>query len=217
MSTRIKICGLTNLADAERSVELGAWALGMIFYRRSPRYCNSESALEIVSTLRREVELCGVFVNAKLERITDLAERLELSMVQLHGDEGPVFCSEVARRTGCKVIKAARIRLQSDVVALKAFHTNYHLLDSHIHGVRGGSGQTFEWKLVSGGSAGVPMILSGGLNAGNVAEGIRRTRPYAVDVASGVEAEPGKKDSQKLEEFFTAVASWRDLTTGSTA
>jgi phosphoribosylanthranilate isomerase len=127
-------------------------------------------------------------------------------MIQLHGDEGPVFCDEVARRTGCKVIKAARIRSRSDMQALQAFRgADYHLLDSYVPGLPGGTGETFEWGYARAHRGPVPVILSGGLVAGNVGDAIAAVQPFAVDVASGVESAPGHKDHRKLDEFAAAV------------
>src|SRR5208282_906567 len=125
---RIKICGITSLADAELAAELGAWALGMIFYEGSPRRCSPAEAQVIAAALRRRVELCGVFVNASLEQIARDSEQLGLNMVQLHGDEGPSFCAEVARRTGARVIKAAQVSGAGDVRDLERFHVDFHLL-----------------------------------------------------------------------------------------
>jgi phosphoribosylanthranilate isomerase len=202
---RIKICGNTNLADATRAVELGAWALGLIFYERSPRSCRIGEAEAIVAALRRRVELCGVFVNAPLDRVAGLADRLGLTMLQLHGDEGPAYCAEAARRTGCKVAKAARVRSPADLQALEAFHTDYHLLDSYARDLRGGTGAPFDWELARRRRDGAPIIVSGGLTPDNVSHAIEMTRPFAVDVASGVEAQPGVKDPARLEGFFDAV------------
>jgi phosphoribosylanthranilate isomerase len=126
-------------------------------------------------------------------------------MLQLHGDEGPAFCAEAARRTGCKVIKAARVRSGADIQALAPFHTDYHLLDSYVPGVPGGTGETFSWEIARAHRGAVPMILSGGLTPDNVAEAIATVRPFAVDVASGVESRPGRKDPDKLEAFAAAV------------
>jgi phosphoribosylanthranilate isomerase len=207
---RVKICGITNLPDAELAVELGAWALGMIFYEGSPRQCAPEQAQTISSALRRRVELCGVFVNAPLERISSVSEQLGLSMVQLHGDEGPSFCAEVARRTGTRVIKAAQVSGSGDVRDLERFHVDFHLLDARARaverqGMRGGTGETFDWELVRARRSQVPLILSGGLTDGNVAQAISVVEPYAVDTASGTEAAPGHKDPEKLRAFFQAV------------
>jgi phosphoribosylanthranilate isomerase len=126
-------------------------------------------------------------------------------MIQLHGDEGPAFCAEAARRTGCKVIKARRIRSGADIQALAPFHTDFHLLDSYVPGQRGGTGVTFAWELAAGHRGTVPMILSGGLDPDNVGAAIAAVRPYAVDVASGVELSPARKDPAKLEAFAAAV------------
>jgi phosphoribosylanthranilate isomerase len=209
---RVKICGLTNLPDAELAVELGAWALGMIFYTGSPRSCSLAEAQRIAAALRRRVELCGVYVNASLDEIERDCDELALSMVQLHGDEGPAFCSEVARRTGARVIKAAQVSAVGDIRDLERFHVDFHLLDarspaSERRGMRGGTGETFDWSLVAARRSRVPLILSGGLRPGNVAEAIAVTHPYAVDSASGTESAPGHKDPEKLRALFDAVAS----------
>jgi phosphoribosylanthranilate isomerase len=203
---RIKICGITALADAQRTAELGAWALGMIFYPRSPRRCALDDAEQITAALRRRVELCGVFVNATLDHVTRTSERLGLTIVQLHGDEGPAFCAEVARRTGAKVSKALALRDAGQLRDLERYHTDFHLLDGHGRGLRGGTGETFDWSLVAQRRTPVPLIVSGGLTPENVAAAIAATHPFAVDVASGVEAVPGRKDAAKLEAFFAAVA-----------
>jgi phosphoribosylanthranilate isomerase len=208
---RVKICGITNLQDAELAVELGAWAVGMIFYEDSPRRCAPAEAERIVATLRRRVELCGVFVNASLDRVVTLSEDLGLSMLQFNGDEGPAFCGEAGRRCGARVIKAAQVSGSGDVRDLERFHVDFHLLDARAkepgrEGLRGGTGDTFDWSLVHGRRSKVPLILSGGLEAENVAEAIALTSPYAVDTASGTEASPGHKDPEKLRAFFDAVA-----------
>jgi phosphoribosylanthranilate isomerase len=212
---KIKFCGLTRPADADAAVAAGAWALGVILWPGSPRRCRTEQAVEIAATHRRRVEIVGVFVNPTLDQVARSAEEIGLTMVQLHGDEGPVFCGEVARRTGCRVIKAARVRSRADIQALGPFHTDFHLLDSFAHGVPGGTGQTFSWELARAHGAKVPMILSGGLTAGNVAEAIAAVRPLAVDVASGVELAPGRKDAAKLEAFAAAVAASAEMLAAS--
>ncbi|MGP0102254.1 MAG: phosphoribosylanthranilate isomerase [Solirubrobacteraceae bacterium] len=221
---RVKICGITNLADAELAVELGAWALGMIFYAGSPRRCSPAEAQVIAAALRRRVELCGVFVNAPLQEIVRDSEHLDLSLIQLHGDEGPSFCAEVARRTGARVIKAAQVSGSGDVQDLERFHVDFHLLDARAkavarRGMRGGTGETFDWALVGARRSKVPLILSGGLSAENVADAIAAVHPYAVDSASGTEAAPGHKDPEQLRAFFQAVAGARaePATIGQTA
>jgi phosphoribosylanthranilate isomerase len=210
-SPQVKICGITNLADAELAVELGAWALGMIFYDGSPRRCSQEQAQVITASLRRRVELCGVFVNTSLQEIVHSADDLGLSMLQLHGDEGPAFCAEVRRRTGLRVIKAAQVSGSGDVRDLERYHVDFHLLDARAkasarQGMRGGTGETFDWDLVAERRSKIPLILSGGLSAANVVEAVGVTRPYAVDSASGTESAPGHKDPQRLHDFFRAVA-----------
>jgi phosphoribosylanthranilate isomerase len=207
---RVKICGITNLADAELAVELGAWAIGMVFFQGSPRQCSMEEAQRITAALHRKVELCGVFVNDPLEQVVRSSEDLGLTMVQLHGDEGPAFCGEVPRRTGARVIKAAQVAGPGDVRDLERYHVDFHLLDARAQAkekqaLRGGTGETFDWALLSARRSQVPLILSGGLNAKNVAEAIAATSPFAVDSASGTESAPGRKDEEKLRAFFAAV------------
>ncbi|HEY2569862.1 MAG TPA: phosphoribosylanthranilate isomerase [Solirubrobacteraceae bacterium] len=207
---RVKICGLTNLPDAELAVELGAWALGMIFYEGSPRRCAPEEAERIAAALRRKAELCGVFVNAPLEHVVAHSESIGLSMLQFNGDEGPAFCAEAARRTGARVIKAVQVAGPGDVRDVERFHVDFHLLDARAkarerQGLRGGTGETFDWALVAKRRSKVPLILSGGLTADNVASAIFATAPYAVDTASGTESAPGRKDPEKLHAFFAAV------------
>jgi phosphoribosylanthranilate isomerase len=208
---KVKICGITNLADAELAVELGAWAVGMIFYDGSPRRCSLEEAQRITAALQRKVELCGVFVNETLENVVKTSEDLGLTIVQLHGDEGPAFCGEVPRRTGARIIKAAQIAGPGDVRDLERYHVDFHLLDARSQvpekqALRGGTGETFDWALLGERRSKVPLILSGGLDAENVAEAIARTGPFAVDNASGTERAPGRKDEAKLRAFFAAVA-----------
>jgi phosphoribosylanthranilate isomerase len=208
----VKICGITNLADGELAVELGAWALGMIFYEQSPRRCSTAEAETIASALRRKVELCGVFVNAPLEQVVAQSEAVGLTLLQFNGEEGPAFCAEAARRTGARVIKAVQVSMAGDVRDLERFHVDFHLLDARAKdpgklSLRGGTGETFDWTLVRARRSKVPLILSGGLNAENVAAAIAATAPYAVDTASGTESAPGRKDPDKLRDFFAAVAS----------
>jgi phosphoribosylanthranilate isomerase len=155
--------------------------------------------------VKRRVEVVGVFFNQTLEEIAATAEAVELTMLQLHGDEGPAFCAEAARRTGCKVIKAARVRSGADIQALTSFHTDFHLLDSHTPGRPGGTGETFEWELARSHRGSVPVILSGGLTPENVGDAIAATHPHAVDVASGVERSPGVKDPDRLRTFAESV------------
>lgn len=205
--TRVKICGITRLQDAELAADLHAWAIGFILWPRSKRRCDPAMAAGIARRLRRRVEPVGVFVNATLDEIAHAADAIGLSHLQLHGDEGPAFCAAAAQRTGCKVVKAHRIGSGADIIDLARFHTDFHLLDTAVRGVQGGSGRTWDWGLIAQRRSSVPAILSGGLTPENVAEGIEAVRPWGVDVASGVEAEPGVKDPAKVEAFVAAVAA----------
>jgi len=206
MATRIKHCGITSLEDAHLAAESGAWALGMIFWEGSPRRCDLHEAQVIGAALRRTLNVVGVFVNATLEEIDAVTQTTGLTHIQLHGDEGPSFCTEVARRTGTKIIKATRVRSRADVQAASAFHTDFHLLDAHVEGVPGGTGATIDWELVRRNNHfSAPLVMSGGLTAENVGSAIAITEPYAVDVASGTESSPGVKDPEKLIAFSEAV------------
>jgi phosphoribosylanthranilate isomerase len=200
---------MTSVEDAELAVELGAWAVGAIFYERSPRRCDPSVAAAIARALRRRAEVVGVWVNAHLDEVSEAAVDLGLTMVQLHGDEGPAYCAEVARRTGCRVIKALPVHSAGDLQALSVYHTDFHLLDTGDERLRGGTGRTWDWTLARGARGNVPVILSGGLSAKNVAKAIEVVRPYAVDVASGVEASPGVKDPEKMRAFAEAVRAVR--------
>jgi phosphoribosylanthranilate isomerase len=203
--TRVKICGITGPADARRAADLGAWAIGMIFWPGSPRKCDIEDAEAIGAELRRRLELTGVFVNATLDEVASIADRCGLTLLQLHGEEGPAYCREAARRTGCRVMKAVRVRDAAQVRDLQRFHTDFHLLDAYSPRSPGGTGETFAWDLARQHGEEPPVVLSGGLTPENVGEAIAVGRPFAVDTASGTEAALGRKDPAKLTAFFRAV------------
>jgi phosphoribosylanthranilate isomerase len=203
--TKVKICGVTRLGDAELAVELGAWAIGLNHWEQSPRRADPARAAEIGQAMKRRCEVAGVFVNPTLDEVAEAVENEALTMVQLHGDEGPSFCDEVARRTGAKVIKVLRVRTAADVKAAESFRTDFHMFDAHQAGTPGGTGESFDWELAAGRRSKVPLILAGGLRPENVADAISVVRPFAVDVASGVESEPGIKDPALLEALFEAV------------
>lgn len=202
--TKVKVCGITNVDDARLAAELGAWAIGLIF-ADSPRQVDVADAERVGRELHRSVEVAGVFVNAPLEEVVALADVAHLTLLQLHGDEGPAYCREAARRTGARVIKAIPARDPAAVRRLSAFGTDYHLLDAYVPGQRGGTGRTFQWDYVRHHTRHVPLILSGGLNPDNAGEAIAATHPFAVDSASGTEAAPGKKDPAKVTALFRAV------------
>ncbi len=198
MPVRVKICGITNLADAEAAVRFGADALGFIFYKKSPRYIDPREAGGIIEALPPFVTKVGVFVNETLDEVRRAREEASLDRVQLHGDETPEYCSEL----GSGVIKAFRIRVRADIEKLALYDVPAYLLDTYREGTPGGTGETFNWEIAVEASSERRIILSGGLNAENVAMAIKTVRPYAVDVSSGVEAAPGKKDLEKMKKFI---------------
>ncbi len=206
--TRLKVCGITRAEDAELAVEASAWAIGFILWPGSRRYVEPAMAAGIARSVRRRTELVGVFVNPTLDEIAHAADLLGLTHLQLHGDEGPSFCSAAAQRTGCRVIKALRVRSRADVADAKRFHTDLHMLDSP------GNGRTWDWDLASERRTRIPLVLAGGLTAENVGEAIATARPWAVDVASGVESAPGVKDPERLRAFAAAVARAGDGAAG---
>jgi phosphoribosylanthranilate isomerase len=198
---RVKFCGITKLDDAHEAVRLGAWAIGLNHHRDSRRFCEPTVAAEIGGTLRRQLEIVGVFVNPTLGELDTAAQNESLTILQLHGDEGPAFCREAARRTGCKVIKALPVRSAADIQRAEGYRTDFHLLDAHRPGTPGGTGESFDWELLAGRRSEVPLILAGGLTPDNVAAGVAAARPFAVDVASGVEAEPSVKNHALMAAF----------------
>ncbi len=205
--TKVKICGMTNLEDAEHAASLGAWAIGLIHHAESPRFVDPGVAEQIGAALKRRCEVAGVFVNAPIDDVVRAAEREQLTLLQLHGEEGPSYCAEAARRTGARVMKAFRVRSAADVRAAEAFRTDLHLFDTYRKGLHGGTGASFDWDLVAQRRSQVPMALAGGLTPENVAEAIGAVHPYAVDVVTGVEAEPGRKDPAKVQAFLAAAGS----------
>ena len=204
---RVKFCGITNPDDAAEAVRLGAWAIGLIHFHGSPRNVDPAVASEIAVAFRRKCEVVGVFVNPTLEEVSKAVEDEGLTMVQLNGEEGPSFCGEVARKTGVKVIKAIHVASAADIHAAEAFRTDFHLFDRRGKGMWGGTGESFDWELLRNHRSEVPAILAGGLRPDNVAAAIEIAHPFAVDVASGVELEPGRKDHGAMTAFFEAANS----------
>ncbi|MCX5893325.1 MAG: phosphoribosylanthranilate isomerase [Deltaproteobacteria bacterium] len=189
---RIKICGITNLEDALLAADLGAHALGFIFYAKSPRSVAPEAAREIIRQLPSLVLSVGVFVNEEAAVVRDLAERVGLDWVQIHGQESPEYCRSLGRR----VLKGFRIKDEDSLKELQAYRgaVQAFLLDTYKKGQTGGTGETFDWELARQAREYGPIVLAGGLTAGNVVQAIAAARPQAVDAASGVEAAPGKKE-----------------------
>ncbi|MXW06522.1 MAG: phosphoribosylanthranilate isomerase [Gemmatimonadetes bacterium] len=198
-TVRIKICGITNEADAAAAVRAGADALGFIFYGGSPRCVAPERAAEIVAGLPPFVVPVGVFVNAAADDVDGICEAAGIRVVQLHGDEPPGFCEAMKR----PVIKAFRVRDASWKSDAAAYPVDAVLLDTFAEDRYGGTGTTFDWRFVE--DSPHRVILSGGLNPDNVAEAVRSVRPYGVDTGSGVEREPGRKDHGKIGAFVEAA------------
>lgn len=207
LSMRVKFCGITDLDDAAEAVRLGAWAVGLIHFHGSPRNVDPVVAAEIAAAFRRKCEVVGVFVNPTLDEVDRAVEDEGLTMVQLNGAEGASFCAEVARRTGVKVAKAIHVASAADIHAAEAFRTDFHLFDRRGKGLWGGTGESFDWDLLRDHRSEVPAILAGGLRPDNVAAAIAIAHPCAVDVASGVEVEPGRKDHAAMAAFFEAANS----------
>jgi phosphoribosylanthranilate isomerase len=193
--------------DAAEAVRLGAWAVGLIHFHGSPRDVDRAVAAQVAAAFRRKCEVVGVFVNPTLEEVVRAVEDEGLTMVQLNGAEGASFCSEVGRRTGVKVAKAVHVASAADIHGAEAFRTDFHLFDRRSKGMWGGTGESFDWELLRGHRSEVPAILAGGLTPENVAAAVSIVHPYAVDVASGVELEPGRKDHGAMGAFYEAANS----------
>jgi phosphoribosylanthranilate isomerase len=204
LGTRVKICGITNLADALAAVAAGADALGLNFYEKSPRHVSLKTAAEISQQLPPFVMRAGVFVNADEDLVTRAIAESNLSLLQFHGDETPEFCTLF----GLMSMKAFRIRDEASLQALRDYPTDAWLLDAYSPAKPGGTGETFNWDLaLEARSWGRPVFLAGGLTPENVAEAVRHAQPFGVDVSSGVEAAPGRKDHAKVRAFIQAAKS----------
>lgn len=204
--TRVKICGVTNWADARLACEAGADFIGFNFYAKSPRFISPARAAKIVSRLPNGVAAVGVFVNESQEAVIQIARRLQLDFVQLHGDETPEMVAAVAQYV--PVIKALRVRKPFRATELARFGgASAFLLDGFDRKAHGGTGKTFDWAVARRAKRGRRIFLAGGLTAENVAEAQRSVKPYALDVCSGVEARPGKKDAARIAEFMRAAGN----------
>jgi len=202
MSVKVKICGITSLADAIACVEAGADALGFMFYKRSPRYIQPTVAAEIARQLPEHIIRVGVFVNAQVATVKAVLAVCRLDLLQFHGDEPPDYCLQFNMRT----MKAFRMRDTDSLRLLPAYETDFWLLDAYVPALRGGTGETFNWQLaVEAKKFGRAIFLAGGLTHENVAEAVRLVQPYGVDVSTGVESAPGKKDHAKVRAFVEAA------------
>lgn len=206
MRTRIKICGITEMTDAKAAVEAGVDALGFIFAEKSPRRIDPQKAREIIAALPPFVDAVGVFVNEYVDVVEEIVQYCRLTMVQLHGGETPEYCDKIS----CRVMKSFSIsaeRVAEGAVDFKPYVgvVEAFLLDTWHSKVDGGTGETFDWDLVAQLQPPGPIVLAGGLNPDNVADSIRMVRPFAVDLNSGLESEPGRKDHEAIARAVTAV------------
>jgi phosphoribosylanthranilate isomerase len=202
MDVKVKICGLTNVEDALAAVEAGADLLGFVFWEKSPRYVSIETAREIARQLPPATRRVGVFVDARVEQVMFSLRICDFGALQFHGQESPAFCRQFSVMT----IKAFRVRDAASLQVMAGYDTDAFLLDSQVEGKPGGTGETYDWSLAAAAKTfDKPVFLAGGLTPQNVAAAVRAAQPYGVDVSSGVEAAPGKKDRQKMRDFVAAV------------
>jgi len=204
LRVRAKICGITRVEDALTAVEHGADAIGLVFYAPSPRHVSISQAIEIVNQIPAFVSVVGLFVNAEASFINEVISQVKLDLLQFHGDESPEECALYS----LPFIKAIRVKTDTNLVqyAKEFSAAKALLLDAYTEGVAGGTGHTFDWNLIPK-QLTKPVILAGGLNAGNVAHAIAQVRPYAVDVSGGVEISKGIKDAAKIAAFMQQVLS----------
>ena len=202
MVTAVKICGITRLEDALTAARCGAHAIGFVFHRPSPRYVPPEKAGAIIRALPPFVTTVALFVDAQPQQVREALSQAPANLLQFHGAETPEYC----RQFDLPYMKAVRVRAGVDLLQYASDYQDAKalLLDAFVDGVHGGTGATFDWSLIPQGMA-LPVVLSGGLNSANVAEAIRKVRPWAVDVSSGVEVGKGIKDAEKIAAFISGV------------
>ena len=202
VDVKVKICGITSVEDAEAAVEAGADALGLMFYPGSPRLITLERAQDIARCLPPHIMRTGVFADPDPADVVAAIQHCQLNLLQFHGAETPEFCLQFALMS----MKAFRIRDADSLLPMSGYHTDAFLLDSQVTGQQGGTGETFNWDFaLAAKKFGKPIFLAGGLTPQNVADAARKVAPFAVDVSSGVEQSPGKKDAKKMQDFIAAV------------
>jgi len=202
--TKVKICGLTNLEDAEKAEDLGADFLGFVFFESSPRMISPENAKNIIDKLYGKAKKVGLFADQDVDFVKGSASYLKLDLIQLHGSEKPEYVSQLKKKF--TIIKSFKIHKEFDLSIINMYQeADFYLFDTFKLGMLGGTGLAFDWKMLEGRSFDKPIFLAGGLSPGNVKKAIEIARPYAVDVASGVESSPGKKNHRLLEEFINAA------------
>jgi len=198
---RVKICGITNIEDAFLAMKLGAHAIGFVF-AESPRKIELKNAQRIAESLPPFVSRVGVFVDEEIERVKEIARLCDLDVLQLHGEEEPSYCQAFRQ----KVIKAIRVKNHSSLEKISKYKVDAFLLDTYVENLSGGTGKRFDWEIACKAKKYGNIVLSGGLDSTNISEAVEMVQPYAVDVSSGVEIIPGKKDPKKMESFFRAIA-----------
>ncbi|MBW7988769.1 MAG: phosphoribosylanthranilate isomerase [Planctomycetes bacterium] len=198
---KVKICGITNYHDAVAAMDMGADLLGFNFYPESPRFITPEKAADIINKLPGFIDTAGVFVNATTEQINEAENTCHLNWIQLHGDEDPKFCHSFQSHN-VKTMKAIRVKTQTDIKQAESFFTDAILLDAFDPQKYGGTGLTFDWNII--GHIGKRVFLAGGINPDNAAQAAK-LGVYGIDVCSGIEAEPGKKDHKKMKRLFENI------------
>jgi phosphoribosylanthranilate isomerase len=200
---KIKICGITNLEDARLAAEMGADALGFNFYRKSPRYIDPAAAKSIIEKLPPLVATIGIFVNEfNPDRVISVANAVRLSAVQLHGSEAPGYVRKIQE---LRIIKAFRIQEPFPLHQLAEYSVHAYLLDAYVPGQQGGTGTTFNWEIAAAAKRYGRIILAGGLNPGNIRKATLTVQPYALDICSGIENSPGRKDPVRMQELFQEI------------
>ena len=210
--TKVKICGITSVEDALVAAEAGADALGFVFYDKSPRYIDPERAARVIAEIPPFIQVVGLFVNAELDFVNLAADSCKLDIVQLHGDESPSYCQAVRRR----VMKAFRVRGMESLSTMADYSVSAYLLDAWSPNAYGGTGGRFDWDCAIVAKEHGPIVLAGGLDPDNVASAVARVQPYAVDVSSGVELYPGRKDPEKVKRFIQNAKAKADYCHGGT-